>query len=222
MTGSRPCPQQGAVGASPHAAAPVAPRMPAADRSAAPPPRGPPPGPAPVPASQDAFRAIFDAEFDYVGNSLLRLGVPDRDVDDVTHDVFVTFYRRFAEFDANRPLRPWLFGIALRHASDYRRSARHRKEVLSDPSREPAAGGPGPESEAGANQTRALVLSALEAIDLDRRALLVMHDIDGISATDIGEALGIPANTVYSRLRVAREHFREEVRRVQLDQEQQP
>jgi RNA polymerase sigma-70 factor (ECF subfamily) len=175
-----------------------------------------------APLSEASFREIFDAEFDYVANGLLRLGVPERDVDDVTHDVFVTFYRRIAEFDPERPLRPWLFGIALRHASDYRRSARHRNEVLSDASREPAFAGPGPESEAGANQTRALVLRALEAIDLDRRALLIMHDIDGISATDIGHALGVPANTVYSRLRVARERFRDEVRRIQLGEDGQP
>ena len=49
-----------------------------------------------------------------------------------------------------------------------------------------------------------------------------MHDIDGLTATDIGEALGIPANTIYSRLRVAREHLREQVHRVRLEQEQRP
>ena len=161
------------------------------------------------------LEGVFRAEFSYVAHALLRLGVPDREVDDVTHDVFFTVHRRLPEFDPGRPVRPWLFGIALRHAADYRRRIRNRREHVTDTPPDVEDGGRGPDSEVGARQMRAVVLRALEALDLDKRAVLVMHDIDGHTATEIAEALSVPLNTVYSRLRVARERFRDEIRTVQ-------
>src|SRR5689334_8515619 len=74
------------------------------------------------------FRAIFEAEFAYIFNTLRRLGVREPDLEDVTHDVFITVNRLLSEFDPSRPLRPWLFGFAFRVASDYRRLARHIRE----------------------------------------------------------------------------------------------
>jgi len=46
--------------------------------------------------------------------------------------------------------------------------------------------------------------AALETIDVGRRAVLVLHEIEEMTAPEIAEVLGIPLNTVYSRLRVAR------------------
>ena len=78
------------------------------------------------------FRSIFDHEFSYVWTSLRRLGVPPRDLEDITHDVFVEVFRNLDRYDPTRPLRPWLFAFAFRFASDYRRLARHRVEVYEE------------------------------------------------------------------------------------------
>ena len=64
------------------------------------------------------LRTIFETELDYVWRSLRRLGVRERDVDDVTHDAFIVVYRTLDQYDPSRPLRPWLFGIASRHAAN--------------------------------------------------------------------------------------------------------
>ena len=76
------------------------------------------------------FRALFENQFDYVWTSLLRLGVHARDVEDVAQDVFEHVHRRLDEYDRSRPIRPWLFAFSFRCASDWRRLARHRVEVL--------------------------------------------------------------------------------------------
>ena len=55
----------------------------------------------------------------------------------------------------------------------------------------------------------------LAALELDRRAVFVMHDIDGHVMPDIATALGIPLNTAYSRLRLARADFAVAVKRAQ-------
>src|ERR1700722_10148496 len=66
------------------------------------------------------FRALFQSELPYVWTSLRRLGVPARDLEDVTHDVLLEVYKNFDRYDPTRPLRPWLFAFAFRFASDYR------------------------------------------------------------------------------------------------------
>ena len=151
------------------------------------------------------FRSIFDGEFAYVWTSLRRLGVPERDLEDVTHDVFVEVFRNLARYDPSRPLRPWLFAFAFRFASDYRRLARHRVEVYeehSGTSKMPLA-----DDAMAARELRTLIAAALESIDLSRRGVFILYELDGRAMAEIAEALGIPVNTAYSRLRLAREEF---------------
>jgi RNA polymerase sigma-70 factor (ECF subfamily) len=57
------------------------------------------------------------------------------------------------------------------------------------------------------HENRALVAAALESLDLDRRAVFVLHDLDDVPVPEIARTLDIPLNTAYSRLRVARERF---------------
>ena len=175
-----------------------------------------PPGPAEAseaPVALD-FRAVYDAEFDYVFHSLRRLGVPERDLEDLIHEVFLVFYRTREQFDTRRPLKPWLFGIAFRIASDYRRRAQHGYVVPAEPVIEHRAStGPAADDAVAAKEQRALVQKGLAALDLDKRAVFVLHDIDGCSMPEIQAALCVPLNTLYSRLRLARQAFAEAVRR---------
>ncbi len=157
------------------------------------------------------FRAVYAAEFGYVWNTLRRLGVQARDLEDLCHDVFVVVFRNLDAYDARRPMRPWLFGIAFRVASDYRRSARHRREVPREPTDVPSPS-PAADDLVMRRERQHLVVRALEALERGRRAVFVMHDIDGHVMPDIAAALGIPLNTAYSRLRLARADFAAAVR----------
>jgi RNA polymerase sigma-70 factor, ECF subfamily len=164
-------------------------------------------------ASPPPFEQIFEAEVSYVGQSLLRLGVFERDVEDLTHDVFLVVYRHLADYDPGRPLRPWLFGIAVRVALGYKRRAGHRSEVLgvADDAEDVV---PSAEEQMEAHQARELVIAALREVDEQRRPVLIMHDIDECSMPEIAEALAIPLNTGYSRLRLARADLADAVKRL--------
>jgi RNA polymerase sigma-70 factor (ECF subfamily) len=149
-----------------------------------------------------SFRGLFDAEFGYVCRALRRLGVLPGDIEDVAQELFVTIHRDLPEYDARKPLRPWLFSYALRFAANYRRLARNRGHV-SDRVLSTVPGVADARTEA-----RDTVLRALVGLDFDFRTVIVMHDLEGFDAPEIATQLGIPLNTVYSRLRRARVEFR--------------
>ena len=148
------------------------------------------------------FRDLFDAHFAFVCRALRRLGVRESDLRDVTQELFVSVHRQLETHDAARPVRPWIYSFALKHASNYRRLARLRGHDAIDEHTSPLAA---PDSDVGA---RDLVLRALAKLDFDRRTVLVMHDLEGFAAPEIAEATETPLNTVYSRLRLVREDFR--------------
>jgi RNA polymerase sigma-70 factor (ECF subfamily) len=150
--------------------------------------------------------SVFDDHFGYVWKSLRRLGIADRDLEDLAHEVFLRVHERLHEYDPARPMRPWLFAFAYRVAAEHRRQACHRVEVVGL-----ATEAPDPRPRADERlvdaERRALFRAALERLDVDRRAVLVLHHVDGVPVADIAHALGIPVNTAYSRLRLAREQL---------------
>lgn len=169
--------------------------------------------------SREKFTALYHEHFDYVWNSVRRLGVPPQHIADVTHDVFVTVFRKLDEYDPSRPARPWLFAVAFRVARNHQRLGGYRNEVLAKDDAhaiESVDPGPSADERMGAAQDRALVRQALDALDVDRRAVLVLHDIEERPATEIAAICEIPVKTVYSRLHSARELFTAAVRRFRL------
>lgn len=165
-------------------------------------------------ALTERFTALFRAEYGYVWGTLRRFGVNARDAEDVAHDVFMRVYGKLDVFDASRPAKPWLFSFVYRAASDYRKAARHRVEVMDDSSGEaPSQARSAEQTLESADEAR-LVWAALQAIDFDRRTVLVAFEMDEIPMKVVAEAAGIPLFTAYSRLRLAREDFRAAVERL--------
>lgn len=135
------------------------------------------------------------------------------DAEDMAHDVFVAVLKQLDAYDPARPIKPWLFGFAFRVASQYRRKAR-RTEPLEEPERL-VDGAARPDAQYETARKRRMVQTVLDEIDLDRRAVFVLHDIDSCTGEEIARTLEIPLGTVYTRLRLAREDFAAKMRRLQ-------
>lgn len=150
----------------------------------------------------------FTGDFDYLMRNLRRLGVHRDDIEDVAHEVFLVLYQSWDKYDSSRPFRAYLFGVAFRVAANHLR--KRRKEVpfayieLHDQ-------GDRPDQSLESEQRRALVLKALARIPLEKRAVLIMHDIDGLEMNEIAAALSIYRFTGYTRLRRARKEFAEAI-----------
>lgn len=153
-----------------------------------------------------SFELVYNDYFDFVWRSLRRLGVPEASADDALQDVFVVVHRRLGEFGGRSSLKTWLFGIAMRVTSDHRRRVRRKggHEPLDEAVADPA---PSPQEKAANAEMLSLLDRALDALDDDRRAIFVLAELEQMSAPEIAEALGVKLNTVYSRLRLARQDF---------------
>ncbi len=155
---------------------------------------------------ESTFRAMYDAHVDFVWRNLRRLGVAEADTEDRTQEVFVVAHRRFAEFvDRGHGPRAWLFQIVLRVASDARRHHRRHPEIPDGGvSLDRASVEPQQTEVIARREALSRLDAALASIDLGRRAVLVLHEIEEMTAREIAQVLAIPLNTVYSRLRVGR------------------
>lgn len=157
-------------------------------------------------ARRPTFREVFEAELSYVYNTLRRLGIRPAELPDATQEVFATVAAILDDYDPERPLRPWLFGVAYRVGMRYLAVAHRRREVPSEIPEAPDSS-PGADAMTERRETRDLVRAALEKVEPTRRAVLLLATFEGLSVPEIARTLDIPVNTAYSRLDRAKREF---------------
>lgn len=154
------------------------------------------------------FEALYRGEFAFVWSVAQHLGVPIGAIDDVVQDVFLTAYRRRDSLRFEVSPRAWLFGVTRRVAFRYRRGAarRARRHTAFAEVARPLADPP------QHRHDHAQQLSQLLArLSDNTREVWQMTELLGMSAPEIASELGLPLNTVYSRLRLAREQLQAQV-----------
>ncbi|MEY4579332.1 MAG: hypothetical protein RL701_4035 [Pseudomonadota bacterium] len=169
-----------------------------------------------LPYAAPALAEVYEANFQYVFRCLRSLGVRSDMLDDALQDVFLVVQNKLAAFDGRSQLRTWLYAIVLRVGRRYRALAAREQRQDCDAE---LSDGPSPATShsAGANdafersleQKERWVLAqrALSTLDDDKREVFVLSQVEQMSAPEIAEIVGIPVNTVYSRLRAARLEF---------------
>ncbi|MES1186159.1 MAG: RNA polymerase sigma factor [Myxococcales bacterium] len=157
--------------------------------------------------SPPSMRTVFDEHARYVIRTLRHLGVREADVEDVAQEVFVTVHRKLPEFEGRSKLRTWLYAICLRVASDHRRRAYVVRERATD--NPPIDTGERSGDEADTSlESRAFVQELLAELDDDKRAVLVLYEIEGLTMREVADVVGCPLQTAYSRLHAARDLLR--------------
>jgi RNA polymerase sigma-70 factor (ECF subfamily) len=173
-----------------------------------------PPGDSSSSGVRGSFAELVKREFRFVWRLLRRLGLSEGDADDGAQQVFLVASRRFADIRSGSE-RSFLYTTALHVASKARRSVDRRREELAGEVEPDAEGAPSMEDLLDRRRARALLDSILDALPLDLRAVLVLHEIDELSTSEIAEVVGVPVGTAASRLRRARELFAERLRRLE-------
>ncbi|MEM7160570.1 MAG: sigma-70 family RNA polymerase sigma factor [Myxococcota bacterium] len=148
---------------------------------------------------------VYREHVDFVVRTTRHLGVPEPQVEDVVHDVFLVVHRRLDDYDERAPLRSWLYGITRRVVLHHkRRTSRARAREARAPAPSPA---PSLDEGIARDEAAVLVEACLASLDIDQRMVFVLADIEGLTAPQIAEATGVKLNTVYSRLRLGRRKF---------------
>lgn len=155
-------------------------------------------------------RSMVDDHFARIWALLRRLGVPGEALDDAAQQVFIVAARRAEEIERGRE-RQYLQGVALKVASDHRRSAA-RRDARELPESEEA---PLPDELLEKKRARAMLDDVLDAMPFDLRAAFVLFELDELTVPEIAVLLNVPEGTVSSRLRRAREDFRARVAELQ-------
>lgn len=168
---------------------------------------------------------VYQTYFSFVWRSVRRLGIPAGLVDDFTQEVFIVAHKRLADFEGRSSLKTWLFGIVVNIVRA------HRREVGAGgtpPAPEPAEAdeaallletSAAPDETTLRGEATAIVDGLLEQMSDEKREVFVLSELEQLSVPEIAVALGIPLNTAYSRLRLARKAFADAAARYRAREE---
>ena len=165
------------------------------------------------PEDQHRLEAMARESFAFIWRSLRRLGVRESAVDDAAQKVFEIATRRLATIREGAE-RSFLFNTAVRVALEFRRKEASRRETADGALDEIEDQALLPDETAEWKRRRQVLDGVFESMPIELRAVFVLFELEGMGTLDIAALLQIPRGTVASRLRRARQHFQEHVKRV--------
>lgn len=156
------------------------------------------------------FEVLYEQYFDFVWSSTRRLGVPPASVDDIVQEIFIVIHAKIHTLKQPESLRSWIYGIVRRTVSDHHRARRSRDAsgvgLIAHQELEQALPRT-PSDLSEQNDQVKLLWSLLEGLDATKREVFILVEIEELTAPEVAEALDLPLNTTYSRLRAARQAF---------------
>ena len=145
-----------------------------------------------------AFESLLAANFDDVWSFVRRRTFNSSDADDVTSQVFATAWRRRHDMPTGDERRLWLFGVARLSLSNHRRSTRRQSNLHV---RLVATTSEAPHDDESSD---GILASALAALSIEDRDILMMRAWDDLAVTEIANLLGCTPNAASLRLHKAR------------------
>lgn len=169
------------------------------------------------------FDKVYRENVDRISRLAQRLCGPGEDARDLVQETFLHAYRKFSQFRGESQISTWLYTIASRTCL---RMRRRRKGM---PAREfsfdvgiPTADGEyhlqvpikglSPEQALEKKELRKALHAVIEKLPKKYRVILVLRDMEGLSAKDVGSIMGLQERAVKSRLHRARLFVRNELK----------
>ena len=163
------------------------------------------------PQNPVVFADVYVEHAPFVWRTMRRLGVRPGDVEDTCQEVFLVVHAKLSEFRGGS-MRAWLFAIAARVASDYRKRAFVRREATGDDVPDVSV----PEVQTAAierTQALALLENILAGLDDDKRAVFMLFELEQMPMQEVAAAVGCPLQTAYTRLHAARDQVNAAIER---------
>jgi RNA polymerase sigma-70 factor (ECF subfamily) len=154
---------------------------------------------------QEAWRRLITGRAAQVYRWAVWMGLDRAEAEDAAQEVFAVAARRIGQCQAEAALTSWLFQITRRLCANRRRKARVRRWLGGAPTaqNEPALEAP-PGLSLG---DEVAVRACLRRLSPRLAEALITVELEGLTREEAAQALGVPAGTVASRLRLARQAF---------------
>ncbi|HEY2357926.1 MAG TPA: sigma-70 family RNA polymerase sigma factor [Phenylobacterium sp.] len=126
-------------------------------------------------------------------------------VEEALNDTMMVVWKRPDKYNGASKVSTWIFAIAYRTALKAR--SRH-DEPLDDQSALELVDGGDPEQSMGQRQVQAILLTAMDRLSAEHRAVLGLTYFHGAGYREIAEIMGCPVGTVKTRMLHARRYLK--------------
>ena len=152
-----------------------------------------------------AFREIFRIYRADVTRLLHRMVGRSGELEDLLQEVFVQVHRSIKSFRAESRLSTWIYRVAVNVALMHRRAAKSRPYIVSTRDEPLLLDESSPPDEELSRRRRVEALyRLLDRVSEKKRAVYVLHELEGMSPNEISKVVGAPVLTVRTRLFYAR------------------
>jgi len=158
-------------------------------------------------------RRIYSLAYGMIGNHA--------DADDLVQEIFIKAYQAIGRFKFRSRFYTWIYRIGVNTILTRRKQwARHRHEELrtelAEPGESPYLSGSlkvdAPDRAYARQELDRTLQAALNSLTGKHRAVVVMHDIEGMKLKEVARVLGISPGTARSRLHYAHRYLREQLK----------
>ncbi len=163
--------------------------------------------------SHAAYATLVRRYQDRVYRFILRMAGSRDEALELTQDVLIKAFQALPGWRPEAEFRTWLFRIAANTATDALRRRKVVEFVALDEDYDVPDEGAGPEAQLAAKQQLRALDVALNRLPPDHRQIVLLREVEDMSYSEIGAALGITEGTVKSRLARAREALIDQYRR---------
>ena len=156
-----------------------------------------------------ALGALFDLHEPALKRFIGRLGISAADADDLVQATFLEVPRAAVRFNPELPVKTWLFGMAAILVRRHRRSLAliaARLFTWADLAQERIH--PSPDETFENDQELRRFQRAFLRLSAKKREVFALVVLEGLAGDEVAQALGIPVNTVWTRLHHARRELR--------------
>ncbi|MCA9523036.1 MAG: RNA polymerase sigma factor [Myxococcales bacterium] len=156
-----------------------------------------------------AFRRLYNEYKHKIVGIVRNVIGPTADLDDVVQTVFVEIYKSIRHYKGDSKLSTWIYRLSVNVALQHIRRAKRRRwfiltsdtEVLERTLPVDIIG------QVEGRQMLQKIYELLDTIKPKKRTVYILHELQGMDVDEISEVVGVPTNTVKSRLFHARKEM---------------